>query len=314
MCDGIQEITSDYEFYDPRALLPHLLARRCIDGEEFRSIDQIFRNMKFLLLVLILVFVNAAAAAQDRMPTIRSNVSVISIQDGDELRKNIWTLVPEAKPDVYEAQLTGGKPQRVTFITDVESISFMVHEGKKYDFIIQLGEQLCYTQIVGIKSVPAAVFDKKYQDTHRGKTFVEIPEVYELVNVAIAMTPIGIEDRNLVFKASEYYKRMREWFDPYAGHPLLVALDKELKRNPGRYFTLKMNGYALSSTTKARSFPVLSTIAQDSVETSPTRLSLTWPNSNRSATTRSSESFTSKTARRTTVRLLSIVILQTSRK
>ena len=31
---------------------------------------------------------------------------------------------------------------------------------------------------------------------------VEIPEVYELVNIAIAMTPIGTEDRNLVYKDS----------------------------------------------------------------------------------------------------------------
>ena len=232
--------------------MPQLLARWCIDGEEFGSLDQIFRIMKFFLLVLTLIFVNAAATAQERMPTIRSNVSVISIQDGEELRKNIWTLVPEAKPDVYEAQLRDGKPQRVTFITDVESISFLVQEGKKYDFIIQLGEQLCYTQIVGIRSVPAAVFDKTYQDAHRGKTFVEIPEVYELVNVAIAMTPTAIEDKNLVFKSSDYYKRMREWFDPYAGHPLLVALDNELKRNPGRYFTLKMNGYSFEFDSKGK--------------------------------------------------------------
>jgi hypothetical protein len=199
--------------------------------------------MKLLPILLALVFVTSAGA-QDKLPIIRSNVSVISIQDGDELKKNMWWLVPEAKPDVYEAQLKDGKPQRVTFITDVESISFLVEEGKKYDFIIQRGDDLCYTQIVGIRFVPAAVFDKQYQDTHRGKTFVEIPEVYELVNVAIAMTATGIEDKNLVYKDSDYYKQLRAWFDKYAQHPLLAALDVELKRNPGRYFTLKMNGYA----------------------------------------------------------------------
>lgn len=200
--------------------------------------------MKSFLIFLVVVFSSSLANAQDKLPVIRSNVSVINIQDGEELRKSVWTLVPEAKPDVYEAQLKDGKPQRVTFVTDVESISFLVHEGKKYDFIIQYGDALCYTQIVGVRFVPAAVFDKKYQDTHRGKTLIEIPEVYELVNVAIAMTATGIEDKNLVFKDSDYYKRMREWFDKYAQHPLLAALDGELKRNPGRYFTLKMNGYA----------------------------------------------------------------------
>ncbi len=58
------------------------------------------------------------------------------------------------------------------------------------------------------------------------------------------MTPVGIEDQNLVYKDSDYYKRMREWFDKYSQHPLIVALNDDLKRNPGRYFTLKMNGYA----------------------------------------------------------------------
>jgi hypothetical protein len=197
----------------------------------------------FLSLIL-LSLLSVAGVAQEKLPIIRSNSSTVSIQDGSELKRNNWTLVPDAKPDVYEARLKDGKPQRVTFITDVESISFLVHEGKKYDFIIRWGDTLCYTQIVGIRFRPAAVFDKKYQESHRGKTFVEIPEVYELVNVAIAMTPVGIEDKNLVYKESDYYKRMREWFDKYNQHPLLVALNDDLKRNPGRYFTLKMNGYA----------------------------------------------------------------------
>jgi Domain of unknown function (DUF4932) len=200
--------------------------------------------MKSTAVFLATILLSIPANVQDKLPIIRSNSSTVSIQDGDEFKKNNWILVPEAKPDVYEAKLKDGKPQRVTFITDVESISFLVHEGKKYDFIIQRGDDLCYTQIVGVRFVPAAVFDKKYQELHRGKTFIEIPEVYELVNVAIAMTPIGIEDKNLIFKDSDYYKRMREWFDKYSAHPLLVALNGELKRNPGRYFTLKMNGYA----------------------------------------------------------------------
>ena len=200
--------------------------------------------MKIWLALIFCFVVSGRVDAQPTIPIISSTKPVISIQDGDELKKNGWTLVPEAKPDVYEAQLKNGKPQRVTFITDVESISFLVQEGKKYDFIIKYGDALCYTQIVGVRFVPAAVFDKKYQELHRGKTFVEVPEVYELINIAIAMTPIGIEDKNLVYKDSDYYKRMRTWFDKFSDHPLLAALNDDLKQNYNRYFTLKMNGYA----------------------------------------------------------------------
>jgi hypothetical protein len=200
--------------------------------------------MKLIQSTLALLLLAVAAPAQDKLPVIKSNVSVISIQDGKQLKKNYWTLAPDAKPDVYEADLIDGKPHKVTFITDVDSISFMVEEGKKYDFIIQRGNDLCYTQIVGTRFAPAAIFDKKYQAAHRGKTFVEIPEVYELVNIAIAMTPTGIQDKNLIYQDSDYYARMRKWFDPFKDHPLLAALDATLKKNPNLYFTLKMNGYA----------------------------------------------------------------------
>ena len=208
--------------------------------------------MRLIKAFLLLALLAAAAGAQEKLPVIKSNVPVVSIQDGETLKKDYWTLSPEAKPDVYEADLVEGRPSKVTFITDVDSISFTVEEGKRYDFIIQRGEDLCHTQIVGTRFVPAAVFDKRYMDAHRGKILVEIPEVYELVNVAIAMTPTGIEDKNLVYKNSEYYARVRKWFDRYNGHPLLAELDAALKKNPNFYFTLKMNGYAFEFDEKGR--------------------------------------------------------------
>jgi hypothetical protein len=169
---------------------------------------------------------------------------LISIQNGAELRKNAWRLAPEAKPDVYEADLIDGRQTKITFITDVDSISFDVEEGKKYDFIIQKGDQMCYTQIVGVRFVPAANFDVEYQKKYRGKTTIEIPEVYELVNIAIAMTPTAIADKNLVIQNTEYYKRMREWFDEYKDYKVIRDFEELLKKNPNIYFSLKMNGYA----------------------------------------------------------------------
>ncbi|HEX8195837.1 MAG TPA: DUF4932 domain-containing protein [Pyrinomonadaceae bacterium] len=198
--------------------------------------------MKSVILILSFFLFVFAANAQDKLPVIKSNVSVISIKDGENMKTNTWTLVPEAKPDVYEAELINGKPHEVTFITDIDRISFTVEEGKKYDFIIQKGDQLCYTQIVGTRFAPAAIFDKKFQAQHKGKTSVEIPEVYELVNIAIAMTPTGIANKNLVYQNSDYYARMRQWFDKYQNHPLLAAFDAELKKSENNYFNLKMNG------------------------------------------------------------------------
>jgi hypothetical protein len=200
--------------------------------------------VKSLKLILSIILFSVVVAAQDNLPVIKSNVPTVSIQDGEVLQKGGWTLTPEAKPDVYEAQLIYGKPHKVTFLTDVEQISFVVEEGKKYDFVIQWGDKLCYTRIVGTRFIPAAIFDKNYQARNKGKVSVEIPEVYELVNVAIAMTPTGIADKGLVDQDTDYYKRMRAWFDKYQNHPLLAALDAELKKNARLYFSLKNNGYA----------------------------------------------------------------------
>ena len=198
--------------------------------------------MRAIKLFIALILLSLAANAQDDLPVIKSNADVVSIQDGTNLKKNGWSLAPEAKPDVYEAELMDGKSHKVTFITDVDSISFEVEEGKKYDFIIQKGDAQCYTQIVGVRFTPAAVFDDKYRAARNGKTFIDIPEVYELVNIAIAMTPTGMADKNLVYQNSDYYKRVRAWFDKYQTHPLLQALDAELKNQ--QYFNLKMNAYA----------------------------------------------------------------------
>src|SRR5688572_30548305 len=126
---------------------------RCLDlgmGNLRRAGPLSARHMKLAIAFVLAVFA-VSANAQEQLRIIKSTSSIVSIQDGDNYRHNIWRLVPEIKPDVYESQLKDGKPHRVTFITDLESISFWVELGKKYDFIIQRGDDLCYTQIIGVK-------------------------------------------------------------------------------------------------------------------------------------------------------------------
>jgi carboxyl-terminal processing protease len=103
--------------------------------------------MKFIKSIITLILFVITANAQDKLPAIKSTINVISIQDGDELRKSSWTLAPEVKPDIYETSIAKGKTKKVTFITDLDKISFDVEAGKTYDFIVQKGETICYTQI-----------------------------------------------------------------------------------------------------------------------------------------------------------------------
>jgi hypothetical protein len=66
------------------------------------------------------------------------------IKDGNVLKKGIWIITPEAKPDIY---VTNNK--KVTFYTDKDSITFKINpKVGKYDFVILLnGKDSAFTQI-----------------------------------------------------------------------------------------------------------------------------------------------------------------------
>jgi Domain of unknown function (DUF4932) len=89
-----------------------------------------------------------------------------------------------------------------------------------------------------------AVFSADYQAAHRGRTEVLVPEVYELVNIAIALTPFAAENPGLVITDTEYYARVQAHFGAYREHALVRAMDAEMRESVYAYFRNKMNGYA----------------------------------------------------------------------
>lgn len=75
---------------------------------------------------------------------IRATSKIVDIRDGDDFQKANWTISPKLKPDIYQ---TNNK--KVTFYTDLDSITFKVKPNQKYSFIILLnGKDSAYTQIV----------------------------------------------------------------------------------------------------------------------------------------------------------------------
>ena len=55
--------------------------------------------MRTIKLFVAIILFALAANAQADLPVIKSNADTISIQDGANLKKNGWSLAPEAKPD-----------------------------------------------------------------------------------------------------------------------------------------------------------------------------------------------------------------------
>lgn len=102
--------------------------------------------MKGIKIIILFVFVilGQSVTAQKKLPVIKANSVNVDIRDDGNLRKNSWRIVPEEKLDVYTTSA-----KKVTFYTDIDSISFRIDPKiGKYDFIVLLnGKDSARTQI-----------------------------------------------------------------------------------------------------------------------------------------------------------------------
>lgn len=96
----------------------------------------------FLCITIFLI--SKDATCQNNLPIIHSTIDSVDIRDGKEFNKGEWFLTPEYKPDIYTSNKIG---ELVTFYTDIDTISFTVHQDSVFDFIIVKGKDSAYTQI-----------------------------------------------------------------------------------------------------------------------------------------------------------------------
>ncbi|MCE7066105.1 DUF4932 domain-containing protein [Dyadobacter sp. CY326] len=186
---------------------------------------------------------SASAAFSQKLPLIRSSVKIIDIHVGKVIRKSSWNIDASIKPDVFDVAVPkNGTP--VTFVTDQDSIRFDVKPGDYYEFIILLnGKDSALTAIKSILDVPRAQFSDDYKKSHAGKTFVEIPPVYELINVVFALTDKGNTENGMIRKSEPYYAEVLNWFEKYKSESVVGAINAALKE-PDNYHSMKMDAYA----------------------------------------------------------------------
>ncbi|MDD5150021.1 MAG: transglutaminase domain-containing protein [Flavobacterium sp.] len=99
-----------------------------------------------ITLIALISLIGQLIYAQKNIPIIKSTSKKIDIRDGKNLKKQWWTISPELNPDIYETSSLG---QKVTFITDKDSINVEIKKDTKFDFIILLNDsKKAYTQIV----------------------------------------------------------------------------------------------------------------------------------------------------------------------
>lgn len=93
-------------------------------------------------------------SGQKPLPIIKATSSRVSIKEGNSLDRNGWNISPEIKPDVYKTSA-----KKVTFYTDIDSITFKIKPDNVYNFIILLNNK--DSALTQIKYAP-----KKYVPTY----------------------------------------------------------------------------------------------------------------------------------------------------
>ena len=98
------------------------------------------RFVKQAAVVIFIPVVTVISASAQQLPIIKANNKLVDIKDGNQLLKKYWTITPEAKPDVYITSRIN-QNKKVTFYTDIDSITFTVKPGAYIPFNILLNNK-----------------------------------------------------------------------------------------------------------------------------------------------------------------------------
>lgn len=198
--------------------------------------------------MIISAFVSGLAAlgaVQDPgLPVMESGIPVISVTQNGEQVTDGWRLVPELYPDIYDASIRDAESAEICFVSDIDEFCAMARIGEAVDFSVRYDGQLHNQRITAQRYIPAAVFDEAYQARQHGRIEVLSPPAYELVNIAIALTPAFANDNGIVVRDTPYHDHLQSYFAEFVDHPFVQSLDNMFGQNPGAYHIFKMNGFA----------------------------------------------------------------------
>lgn len=102
---------------------------------------------KLFIFIAIFTFI-PQIFAQQKIPVVKASSVFVSVKDGDTIFNEEW-IVGEgtsAKPEVYVPIKSEGN-KKITFITDIDSITFDTKPNGKYLFIIEYKSAKVFTQI-----------------------------------------------------------------------------------------------------------------------------------------------------------------------
>jgi len=100
--------------------------------------------MKRIIFLILIALMTHPIFGQKKLSIIKATSTEVDIKEDKQLIKNAWKILPEAKLDIYTTVA-----KKITFYTNIDSISFNTIPNEQYDFVILLnGKDSAYTRIV----------------------------------------------------------------------------------------------------------------------------------------------------------------------
>lgn len=132
----------------------------------------------------------------------------------------------------------------VGLISEMDSIAFVVGPQDTIDFNVvrlNMGDTL-HCRFTFREEIRYASFTNGFKREHDGKMNVEVPKVYELVNILFSLTEAGRNNPGTVRKNTDYYDLVQSRFSRYSEHVAVGIFDSLLTN--GKYLDTKMDAYA----------------------------------------------------------------------
>ncbi len=95
-------------------------------------------------LLFLSFLVNVFAFSQGNYPILKTNTDQLGMKKGEFYEDSSWFLDFSLRPDTYISNTIG---ERITFYSDIDSISFVIEENKIFDFVVLYKGDSAFTQV-----------------------------------------------------------------------------------------------------------------------------------------------------------------------
>ncbi|WP_166962249.1 aspartyl protease family protein [Yeosuana marina] len=95
---------------------------------------------------LFIALILTSCTTKKEIPVLKTTTKVISIEDGNEYLKDVWTISPEIEIDEFVPRKFNGK-KNISFISDIDTLTLNIKQNETYDFVIEWDDKKAFTRV-----------------------------------------------------------------------------------------------------------------------------------------------------------------------